>query len=134
MRISHRQLEAALRNPTQWRRLQGASEGFFQLGYDEVVRLAILRFHKLGSESEAEAHLQRTFTRNADKLKNEARKQEARDSLASYMAWANANQLEVVEARVNLSFATSTGIELSGRVTRVDVLPTGYRAVLLGHG
>ncbi|MHB1191950.1 MAG: hypothetical protein ACYC6F_02800 [Longimicrobiales bacterium] len=132
MRISHRQLEAAIKNPTEWKRQQAAAPGFFQLGYDEAVRLAILKFHKLNSESAAAAHLESTLRRHSDKLKSKARRGGARDDLASYIAWAKQHDLDVVDARVNLSFPTPSGIELSGRITRVDVLSSGYRGVLLG--
>ena len=38
----------------------------------------------------------------------------------------------MVEANINISFPTPSGIQLSGRITRVDLIQGGYRGVLLG--
>ena len=132
MRISHRQLEAAIQNPSAWRRRQATEPQFFTLGYDQVVRLGVLRFHKTHDADLAKAHIDTLFHRHAAKLKNEMRIQHAKDRLSAYIAWAAANALDVVEANVNISLPTASGIEIGGRVTRVDLIRGGYRGVLLG--
>ena len=132
MRISHSQLEICNLDPGAWVRARLAPNFFpGRMGYDGYVKLAIHHFHISGDASAAEIHLDNVINRR--ELKNVTRIDQAHQQFRSYVRWFNDSATTVGNNWVNISLDLGHGQVLGGRVSRVDVVQDGYRAVLLEH-
>ncbi len=131
MKVSHRELEACRAGPLAWvqARLSGGST-FSRFGYNQALLNAIRKYHKSGDDApSARRHLKELIDRN---FKNESRIDETEDALQSYISWHEASGTVVADTNIRLSYGIGGYLELGGLITRLDVIPTGYRAVLLG--
>lgn len=71
------------------------------------------------------------FSKHAHRLKKQARKEDAEERLERYIDWSERTALTVVDTGALLDFQSGNGLFLRGRVSRIDLLTDGYRAVLL---
>lgn len=131
MRISHRQLGQAERDPRGWARAQEHPPRYTQ-GYDSYLRHAIARLHKSGAIIEAEQHLSRLFTRAAGRLTNQSRIDDTFERLRSYNRWWRGAGLANVACNVNIELSFEPDHVLGGRVDRIDIAGARYQGVLLG--
>ncbi len=128
MRISHTELENCLKNPKDWYRSAGtASSHGYSMGYERALRLSLFHYHKTSAD-EARSYLEQIVKRHD--FKNVVRVSEIEASLESYISWAESERLKVADTQVKISLPTGF-LELRGQISRVDVTPVGYRAVLL---
>jgi hypothetical protein len=130
MRISHTQIELCLANPRTWYRASLAAESHpYLMGYERVLRLSILHFHRSSGPAARDYMTEKIRMHN---LKNVGRIAEIETSFDRYVKWAAKERLKVVDAKVKIAHQTGF-LELRGEIGRVDVTSTGYRAVLLGN-
>jgi len=128
MRVSHTQLEACLANPRGWYRTSVEAQSHpYLMGYERVLRLSIFHFHK-SSGPAAQSYMATMIRRH--NLKNIRRINEIEISLERYLQWAAAERLKVADTKANISYQVGF-LELRGQIGRVDVVSSGYRAVLL---
>jgi len=129
MRISHTQLESCLANPRAWYRASLTDQSHpYPMGYDRILRLSILHFHK--STALAARKYMAQVIRKHD-LRNASRINEIETSLERYIKWATEDRTKVADTKVNLAHQIGF-LELRGEIGRVDVTTAGYRAVLFG--
>jgi len=133
VRFSHSQVAEVVTNPVlaAQRLLAHEKGGTRRGGYDQALRDAIYRFHKFASTepntlSEYLAHRLRSF-------KNERRKRHVLDDFADYIRWFHASGLQVLDVRIHVRLALNNEDEMSGEVSRLDLLPAGFCGVLLGR-
>jgi len=127
MRISHSQLEECLVNPARWYQTSLIAEGHpYPMGYERALRLSVFHFHK-SNAGEARRYLDRLIRKH--KLSNAKRVSQIETDLDRYFAWAAKEALRVADTNVNLAFQLGF-LELRGKVGRIDITGTGYRAVL----
>jgi len=129
-RISHSELAAAQRDFAAWWQVkQAPATGGRRLGYAQAVKLAIYKYHSLQSNRAASlAHFDQLV---AGRLTNQQRIAQARLQLEAYIEWVENSAVIVADHRVRLNLALDTDVVLGGEVSRVDLAPKGYRAVLL---
>ena len=130
IRISHSELAAAQQDFAAWWRLKQApaTEGR-RLGYAQAVKLAIYKYHSLQSNRGASlAHFDQLV---AARLTNAQRIAQARLQLHAYIDWAERSAVIVADHRVRLNLPLERDVVLGGEVSRIDLEPKGYRAVLL---
>lgn len=131
MRISVAELEQCSQDVAGWVRARlYPTGGGPRPGYAGAVKLAIYRFHKLGNEAAARAHLRDLL----DRFQSDVQKAAAERDFAAYIRWYRSDQPIVASHKVRLGYPLGGGIILGGEVSRVDVdaVQGGYRAVLLG--
>lgn len=130
MRISHSEFGAARHDPAAWLRAkQTPVVGGRRLGYAQAVKLAIYKFHSSqGDRSSTLNHFDQMATRH---FRNAAKITEARLQLDAYIEWAHDAGVIVADHRIRLNLALHGDIALGGEVSRIDIGPNGYRAVLL---
>jgi hypothetical protein len=130
-RISHTELSTAQQDfSSWWRARQASAGGGRRLGYAQVVKLAVYKFHSLqGDRAGSLGHFDRLVAR---RLTNASRIARARLQLEAYIEWAERSGLIVADHRVRLNLPLATDVALGGEVSRIDIGRRGYRAVLLG--
>ena len=130
MKISAAELEQCRQDVAGWVRakLYPTGQGP-RPGYASAVRHAIHRFHKIGNEAAARAHLRGLL----DRFQSDVQKAAAERDFEAYLRWHRLDQPIVASYRVRLSYPLGGGIFLGGEVSRVDVdaVQGGYSAVLL---
>jgi hypothetical protein len=129
MRISHTALEDCLRNPQQWySSTRVASSHPYKMGYERALRLSIYHYHRTSAD-DARSYLAKMIRRHD--FKNPKKVTEIEEGLEAYIMWANSEHIKAAGVQVHIGFSLGF-LELRGEVGRVDVTPSGYRAVLLG--
>lgn len=129
MRISHNTLDDCLRNPRQWFiSTRSSSSHPYKMGYERVLRLSIYHCHK-NSADEARRYMSEKITRH--NFRNAQRVSEIENGLESYIAWAVSERLRNAGVQININLSLGF-LELRGEISRIDVIDSGYRAVLLG--
>lgn len=130
-RISHTELSAAQQDfAGWWRAKQMPASGGRRLGYAQAVKLAVYKFHLLqGDRVAALAHFDQLVARS---LTNARKIADARLQLEAYIDWAARSGVIVADHRIRLNLPLDADVALGGEVSRIDVGPGGYRAVLLG--
>ena len=130
MRISHRQLAQCQINPTEWVSNEvNQNEKFYRISYERCLREEINRFHQHRDVKAARQYLREKFLKH--KLKNDSRIQETLTCLNAYMNWFQSEGITTIGSRVPLKFGLGHGVILGGIISRVDMTPKGYRAILL---
>ena len=129
MKISHGDLDACLRNPRQWFTSKEASSHPYRMGYQRALRLAIFHYHRnSASAPQARAYLASMISRH--NFRNATKVGQIENELESYISWASTENLRTAGVQVRIGFECGF-LELSGEIGRVDVTPTGYRAIVL---
>ena len=130
MKISHRQLSECQINPTEWvsNEVNPAST-FRRPGYDFCLREGIYRFHRDGNVKEAREYTQKRI--QSHKLNNKSRIQNTLMRFDAYMNWFKNETITTIASRILLNFSLGHGFTLGGIISRVDMIPKGYRAILL---
>ena len=130
IRISHSELAAAQQDfATWWRAKQAPTTGGRRLGYAQVVKLAIYKYHSLqGNRQGSLAHFDQLVS---TRLTNVQRIAQARLQLQAYIDWVEHSGVIVADHRVRLNLPLEGEVALGGEISRIDMIPTGYRAVLL---
>ena len=128
MKISHTELEYCRTAPRQWylSSLKSASHPY-NMGYDRLLRLAIFHFHKT-STAEARTYLSRGIAKHG--FSNAGRVTEIENSLENYINWTVSALLRTADVHVRIVLDQGY-LQLRGEISRVDITPAGYRAVLL---
>src|SRR5262249_46449819 len=126
------ELDECLRNPSKWAadKHSGISRGY-PPGYDYWLREGIFHFHKNKDPLKAKEHLLQSLIRRD--LQNGIRIGDLKGKFDAYVAWFNDSKVTVAAHRFTLSYDLGNGIVLGGTVSRVDMMPSGYRAILLSH-
>jgi hypothetical protein len=129
-RISHAEFSAAQQDFTRWwQAKQSPPASGRRLGYAQVVKLSIYRFHKeQGNRDVALAHFDQLV---AGRLTNAQKIYRARLQLESYADWHEGSGVIVADHRVRLSLPLGNDVMFGGEISRVDVVGTRYRGVLL---
>lgn len=133
MRLSHSQVAEVVADPVSAARrlLAQESGGIRRGGYDQALRDAIYRFHKSTS---AEPDTSSGYlAQRLRSFKNERRKRRVLDDFADYIRWFHASGVQVLDVRIHVRLALNHEDELSGEVSRLDLLDTGFCGVLLGR-
>lgn len=130
IRISHAEFADAQRDFAAWWRLKQAPPAAGRnFGYAQAVKLAIYKYHSLQSNRSASlAHFDQLV---AARLTNAQRIAQARLQLQAYIEWAEHSGVVVADHRVRLNLTLEVDVVLGGEVSRIDLEPSGYRAVLL---
>lgn len=131
MKISHRQLAECQRNPAEWVSNEvSQNEKFYRIGYKRCLREEIYRFHRHRNVKAARQLLRARFLKH--KLKNNSRIQETLTCLNAYINWFQNGGITIISSRVRLNFRIEDPeLILGGIISRVDMIPKGYRAILL---
>jgi hypothetical protein len=134
MRLSHTELAECLADPRGWLIKKRQTSGARTLGYDQILKLGILRFHKEGGvrPEDARQHIRAILGRQP-KLRDEVRKKELLRRFGEYVEWYLAAEVIVGAVRTRVAVEVSASLTLSGEVSRVDVVEGGYRGILLGR-
>ena len=126
-KISHKRLETCRFSPKAWALAQTAGSGFPRFSYLQALGNAISLLHKTESLKQANAKLEEYIEKN---FKDSKRILRIRDQLAEYARWHSKSKIVTADSNVTLNFPFQGTWHLGGIVSRVDVLDTGYRAVL----
>jgi hypothetical protein len=130
MKISHTELESCLKGPRRWlKEKAAASSSYFNFGYNRALLLSIYNFHKTNQAGVARKYLRDIIQRH--KFKDFSRIHEIEARLDAYIDWCDAENIAVADSHVLIRL-DSGQLSLVGEVSRVDVMPDSYRAVLLG--
>jgi hypothetical protein len=130
MKISHTQLETCLKGPRAWLQAKlAAPSQYFSIGYNRALLFGIYNFHKTKQATIARQYLSDLIQSRG--FKDLARIEEIELAFESYVHWCEAENVAVADSRV-LVRLDSGYLSLVGEVSRVDVAPDSYRAVLLG--
>jgi hypothetical protein len=95
-----------------------------------ALKYAIHRYHKTEDAENARKFLQESVDRH---FKNEARSTQILECLDRYMNWCGQTGVVVSDSKVPIKLNLGVWLELKGEVHRLDVLESGYRAILLGE-
>jgi hypothetical protein len=126
-KISHRQLEDCRHSPKAWALNQKTSAGFSTFGYRQALSNAITLFHRLGDPVEANKRLEEFIDRHFTDLK---KINVLRNQLIEYTRWYVQTGIITADSNVTLNFPIHSLWHLGGKVARVDVTDSGYRAIL----
>lgn len=130
MKIRHLELEDCLQDPGSWAAAQlQPGSAFTRTGFNGAVKIAANHFTKTGDAAASAAKLNQLFT--SFELKNSSRRRQAHDQLASYIRWFTDSGVTVASGWTNISLPLGNDLQLGGRISRLDVVPGGYRGVLL---
>lgn len=130
IKMSHIELSTCLKQPRTWllNRANAKTHGY-SFGYEKSLLLSIWKFHKTGSEDQSRDHLQQLIKRHS--FKSAHRIGQIEDSLDLYIKWAKMNNLIVFDVQARIHLNASKFLILVGEVHRVDIVPQGYRGILL---
>ena len=130
MKISHRQLSECQGNPTEWvSNKVNPTSTFRRPGYEFCLREGICRFHRDGDVKAAREYTQKRI--QSHKLNNKSRIQNTLMRFDAYMNWFKNETITTIDSRIILDFSLGHGLTLGGIISRVDMTPKGYRAILL---
>ena len=130
MKISHRQLSECQGNPIEWvSNKVNPTSTFRRPGYEFCLREGICRFHRDGDVKAAREYTQKMI--QSHKLNNKSRIQNTLMRFDAYMNWFKKETITTIDSRIILDFSLGHGLTLGGIISRVDMTPKGYRAILL---
>jgi hypothetical protein len=134
VRLSHTELAGCLADPRGWWAMKRRATGARTLGYDQILKLGILRLHKEpGTTPEEARQYISTILDRQPKLRDEPRKEDVLRRFGTYVEWYLDAGVIVGGIRIRIAVEASPSLTLSGEVSRVDVVDEGYRGVLLGR-
>lgn len=131
MKISHKELEACRLSPRIWLAQRSAQENSGsqpRFSYNQALNYAIAELHKSNNITQSVNKLNSYL----EKFKDEKRKELIRIRLISYADWLETAGVIPVDSNVTVNFPSSGEWHLGGWVSRVDIISTGYSAVLFG--
>ena len=99
------------------------------MGYERGLLLAIYSFHKQNSADDARQYLQDLVSRNH--FRNAVRVNQIEAMLDLYLTWAAASHVVTAATKTRILLQVGGYLEMTGEVSRVDVVQNGYRAILL---
>lgn len=126
--ISHSQLAQCQSNTSEWVSNQVEST-FRRTSYKHCLREGICRFHRDRDVKAARQYIQERMGKHG--LKNKIRIQESLVCFDAYAKWLQSERITIVGSRVLLNLSLSQGLSLGGIIPRVDMIPQGYRVILL---
>lgn len=130
MRISHRELAQFQRNPAEWiSKKDNPTANFRRQGYNQCLREGIYFFHRHENDKMAREYIQDRIIKLG--LKNEPRIQKTLRYYDTYIDWFQSRKITTARSRVTLNFDIGNGLILGGIICRIDMIPQGYRAILL---
>jgi hypothetical protein len=133
MRISHRELETCRSNPKRWyREARTPGRRGPPPGYNGLLKLGIVRYHKTADSFAARRHLAQLYTNAAHRLKNVSNVERCLEHFDQYVRTLTDDHTVVADARVRIDLSGAGFLELTGEIHRVDIIDTGTRAILLG--
>jgi hypothetical protein len=130
MKISHLELEGCRQSPRAWaqRKLDAVSTGR-NYGYKQALVNAISTLHKYKDPKTAinklEALIEKHFV-------NENKISAIRRNLNAYIVWFKNSGVIDADSNIRLNYPSNSQWRLGGLISRLDIMPDGYRAVLLG--
>jgi hypothetical protein len=131
MNISHTQLDECRSNPRSWVQAKAGPAPFFSFGYNQALLHAIHHYHRSnGDARSARQYLQECIDRN---FENEDRSDQIKDWLNAYIKWYRQSGVIVADSKFRIKLNLGVFLELRGELHRLDVIPSGYRALLLGQ-
>lgn len=130
MKISHTQLSNCLLQPRQWLRDIASQKTGRKMSYKRVLKLAIGKYHKATSPADARQHLRLLIAKH--NLKSQGRIDEVEVALDLYMKWHQDSEVSTADTNTPILLDVGGYLELSGLISRVDVIDTGYQGILLG--
>ena len=123
MRISHRELETCRRNPKRWyREARTPGRRGPPPGYNGLLKLGIVRYHKTADSLAARTHLAQLYTNAAPRLKNVRNVERCLEQFDHYIRTLTEDHTVVADARVRINLSGAGFLELTGEIHRVDVL------------
>jgi hypothetical protein len=130
MNISHTQLDDCRSNPRSWVQAKAGPDAFFSYGYNQALLHAIQHYHRSqGDADSARRYLQESVDRN---FENEVRAEQIQEWLEAYIKWCQQSGVIVADSKFRIKLNLGVMLELRGEMHRLDMLPDGYRALLLG--
>jgi len=131
MNISHTQLDDCRSNPRSWVQAKAGPDPFFSYGYNQALLHSIHHYHRSsGDARSARRYLQASIDRN---FENEARSEQIQEWLDAYIKWCRRSGVIIADSKFRIKLNLGVLLELRGEMHRLDVLPSGYRALLLGE-
>lgn len=129
MKIRHGELVSWEKDPAAWLTSKLTISYFPRWTYDLVLRRGIHRFHRSGDPADARRHIQSLFSRS--NLKNATRADDVYERFSAYVLWHRGNSVVTCDSRPRLDLPIDRWT-FCGEIGRVDLVASGYRAVLLG--
>lgn len=127
MRIRHIDIETCRLNPRAWvaQKIK-PPRGHPRIGYDQATKLAIYKFHRTNSASQAQTHLGELLSRL--NLRSAIFADRARSKLDSYIEWCLRESPVVSHWRLCLDYDLGYSWVLGGEISRIDLDldPPGY--------
>jgi hypothetical protein len=129
VKISHKQLADCQKSPRNWvssfirQSVDGSGPRF---GFNQALSYAICNLHKTGDIEGALNELEGYL----EKFVNEKKKELMRERLKEYSYWLAKSDVIPIDSNVTISLPSVGEWRLGGLVSRVDMIPTGYKAVL----
>jgi hypothetical protein len=131
MKLSHTELEEAKADPIKWVRKKKTGGGVRIGGYNTIVKNNIYKYHNAARENAEEVRsniLQQLTKRN---FRDASKTQLAMGKFNAYVDWYLASGTVVFDTRHRLNYTVVEDIVFSGLICRLDIVPEGYRAILL---
>lgn len=127
MKISHKELEACRISPKNWVVARQSAGGARRFSYKQALSLAISELHRTDSVGAANKKIDKYVASN---FKDERKIAKLYEILDNYAKWFGESGIISADANVLLAYPSNSQWQLGGIVSRVDLLPFGYRAVL----
>lgn len=127
--ISHRHLAQCHGNPVEWVSNKVNQNAIVYRSYNLCLQYGIHYFHQSRDVKAAKQYTQKRILNQG--LKNELRIQDTLSRLDAYTNWFQSERVMVFDSRVRLKFSLGHELVLGGIIQRVDLTPTGYRAIIL---
>ena len=127
-KISHSQLAQCQSDPSEWVSNQ-VKTTFRRTSYKHCLREGICRFHRDRDVKAARQYTQERMGKHG--LKNKIRIQESLICFDAYVNWFQSERITIFGSRVLLNLSLGQELILGGIIPRVDMIPQGYRAILL---
>lgn len=135
MRIPHRALEDVRLNPEAYARRMARGGG--EVHRTSVLRywqLAVYEFHRRNSVAAAEGYFDGACARFAKSARMQRKIQDYRQGLREYVEQFRRSGHTFVAVGVRISLDLGSDIQMTGEVSRVDVITSGgYGAYLIGR-
>lgn len=127
-RISHSQLAQCQDDPSEWV-LNQVKTTFRRPSFNHCLREGICRFHRDRDTNAARQYTQERINKHG--LTDKIRIQESLRCFDAYVKWFQSERITIFGSRVLLNLSLGHGLILGGIIPRVDMIPQGYRAILL---
>ena len=126
--ISHSQLSQCQSDLSEWVSNQ-VKTTFHRTSYKHCLREGIHCFHRDRDVKAARQYTQERIGKHG--LKDKIRIQESLMCFDAYANWFQSERITIFGSRVLLNLSLGQELILGGIIPRVDMIPQGYRAILL---